>query len=92
MVINFIENEKKQLEDEPLLKKIICTIEQENDPDIKWMKNLIKTHKEEKPKIDTDELDSNLKRALLNNYDELRIQNDFLYWFKEISMDRLDSF
>ena len=84
MVINFIENAKKQIEDEPLLNKLISPIEQDNDPDIKWTKELIKTHGENKPEIDKNELDSNLKRAMFNNYDELRIVNDLLYWFKEL--------
>jgi hypothetical protein len=51
--------------------------EQERDPDIRWIKELIQTHKDSKP--ETAEGGNSIQKQLLREYDNLRLIDDVVY-------------
>ena len=82
-IINFINNQEEETINTSITSLFINEIEQNKDDDIVWIKELINDNVENKPIIDPNDLDTNFKRSLYKKYEQLKIINKILYWFKE---------
>ena len=82
-IINFIADQIKTEPVEQSTASVLVTPEeQDKDPCITWMKQLINKFGETKPILEKEHLDTHFKRVLYENYDELRIIDNVLHWYK----------